>query len=188
MGAEHPGRRNSFRFVFVGERDYKHLAAWSSGMILAQGARGPGFNSRSSPIEFGRRSRPTMILGEQSLLWEHAQGHCIVMLGTPRGRRGQSQPIRKPRNAFCALFAFSTCSAMCGAAPHTMPLAGGTSWIPFGIIQWITKMGSCILAPARSGVGFSGAHFPAPGICPPSESGKDACCILACASLHARDR
>ena len=26
------------------------MAAWSSGMSLAQGARGPGFNSRSSPL------------------------------------------------------------------------------------------------------------------------------------------
>jgi hypothetical protein len=34
-GAEHPGRRNSFLCVFVCERVYKHLAAWSSGMILA---------------------------------------------------------------------------------------------------------------------------------------------------------
>ena len=26
-----------------------HLAVWSSGMILASGARGPGFNSQNSP-------------------------------------------------------------------------------------------------------------------------------------------
>jgi hypothetical protein len=32
----------------------QHLAAWSSGMILASGARGPGFNSRSSPMKFGK--------------------------------------------------------------------------------------------------------------------------------------
>ena len=31
------------------------MAVWSSGMILASGARGPGFNSRNGPISFERR-------------------------------------------------------------------------------------------------------------------------------------
>ena len=33
------------------QRHQCHLAAWLSGMILAQGARGPKFNSRSSPCK-----------------------------------------------------------------------------------------------------------------------------------------
>ena len=34
---------------YVRKHARTQLAAWSSGMILASGARGPGFNSRSSP-------------------------------------------------------------------------------------------------------------------------------------------
>ena len=32
------------------------LAVWSSGMILASGARGPGFNSQNSPLRRGGSS------------------------------------------------------------------------------------------------------------------------------------
>ena len=37
-------------FIIFQHRLILSQAAWSSGMILASGARGPGFNSRSSPI------------------------------------------------------------------------------------------------------------------------------------------
>ena len=40
------------RAHFISTNRQMAEAAWSSGMILAQGARGPGFNSRSSPSSF----------------------------------------------------------------------------------------------------------------------------------------
>jgi len=49
MAEVRPGQPQC-QFVCV----YEHLAAWSSVMILASGATGPGFNSRSSPMKFGK--------------------------------------------------------------------------------------------------------------------------------------
>ena len=37
----------------------QYLAVWSSGMILAQGARGPGFNSQNSPYQIWINLRPS---------------------------------------------------------------------------------------------------------------------------------
>lgn len=36
--------------IFVNDHDVLQMAVWSSGMIVAQGATGPGFNSRNGPI------------------------------------------------------------------------------------------------------------------------------------------
>ena len=39
------------RFCFACQKKHiRSLVAWSSGIIVAQGASGPGFNSRSSPL------------------------------------------------------------------------------------------------------------------------------------------
>jgi hypothetical protein len=67
------------------------LAAWSSGMILAQGARGPGFNSRSSPFTIVAR-KP----------WED-DGHHAAQQCARSGRRDLRPAL--PRNAPAAAVA-----------------------------------------------------------------------------------
>jgi hypothetical protein len=67
------------------------MAAWSSGMILASGARGPGFNSRSSPCVAGKgcfREAATHLLRASEKLGLPAHvAHCHGFeSGTPMGQ------------------------------------------------------------------------------------------------------
>ena len=52
------GKGFVYSTIIVNQQKIRHLfyfelAAWSSGMILASGGRGPGFNSRGSPFARG---------------------------------------------------------------------------------------------------------------------------------------
>ena len=58
FGRPHPGGIGIEKEVIWHKMSKEHarsLAAWASGMILAQGARGPRFSSRSSPFLLPRR-------------------------------------------------------------------------------------------------------------------------------------
>ena len=55
-------------------------AAWSSGMILALGARGPGFNSRSSPVVFDCILTNAYSYTIDKLLFDMISQHCAALL------------------------------------------------------------------------------------------------------------
>ena len=78
--------RTNLREIY--NQAWQHLAVWSSGMILAQGAIGPGFNSRSSPLT-QRRSVLIRGLGRQNaegreirapnlLIWSQTRYRCAI--------------------------------------------------------------------------------------------------------------
>ena len=75
-------------------KQHHHKAVWSSGMILASGARGPGFNSRNSPFALvATRSSPCRFLLSQSQtfgsrqllwrLWEWATSFKLLAIVEP---------------------------------------------------------------------------------------------------------
>ena len=83
--------------VFLYLRDVRNLsdicanyqmAAWSSGMILASGARGPGFNSQSSPLLLVAFSHPCA----QTCAWPLDSRSCAINIyrseATVRPRMG----------------------------------------------------------------------------------------------------
>ena len=89
------------------------LAAWSSGMILASGARGPGFNSRSSPCCGSELSRHNLSSETSHALplplgVKHVYGHLILgaqLLPPAQKVAGKStargfEPLRAEPNGF----------------------------------------------------------------------------------------
>jgi hypothetical protein len=63
---------------------YLQLPAWSSGKILASGAKGPGFNSRSSPFDMD----PRFSLALRQRCNAQAQRSNSKAIGAPRNAQG----------------------------------------------------------------------------------------------------
>ena len=71
------------------------LAVWSSGMILAQGARGPGPSSQNSPLQAWYPSWPGKRLSSHldpgiTRAPRHAHDHCVINMRLDKRSQGGS--------------------------------------------------------------------------------------------------
>ena len=77
-----------------------HVAAWSSGMILAAGARGPGFNSQSSRLLARRHIIFIKTVVRIQLLCYSSVVSVMVFLANNRGWKPGERRAFNPRQLF----------------------------------------------------------------------------------------
>ena len=85
----------------LGELGVVTSAAWSSGMILASGARGPGLNSRSSPVDARKEKSEQPDARKEK--WNVAGSGSSQVHRHPFSLSGRASPTDLVRESRCGL-------------------------------------------------------------------------------------